>query len=203
METTITRMTTHLSGDAIVRNPRQLATTTESGNGYAPGSALMTAAGLESLRRELDRLRERTRLEIAQRLREARSYGEGANNDEYHAVREEQMVLEARMASLEDTIARATIVDANDAEQGLAAIGSTIWIEDLASGATAPYRLTSAHQSIGPDEISAASPIGLALLGAESGAVVTVDLPTGRSRSIRLVDVETVASRREEQQAAE
>lgn len=185
-------MTTHLAGDAIVRHHGQPAATPEGVSGYPPGAALMTAAGLESLRSELGRLRERTGLEVAHRLREARPYGEGANNDEYHAVREEQMVLQARMASL----------DRGDAVQGVAAIGSTVWVEDLASGTTAPYLLTSAHQPIGPDVISAASPIGRALIGAVPGTVATVDLPNGRSRSVRLVDVETGARGRGDLEAA-
>lgn len=189
-------MTTHHAGDAIVRHPGQPAATPSRVNGYPPGAALMTAAGLDSLRSELARLRERTGLEVAQQLRDARPYGEGANNDEYHAVREEQMVLQARMASLEETIARAIVIDRGDAVQGVAAIGSTVWVEDLASGTTAPYLLTSAHQPIGPDAISAASPIGRALIGAVPGTVATVDLPNGRSRSVRLVDVETEGRRR-------
>jgi transcription elongation factor GreA len=195
-------MTTHLAGDAIVRHPGQPAATPEGVNGYPPGAALMTAAGLESLRSELGRLRERTGLEVAHRLREARPYGEGANNDEYHAVREEQMVLQARIASLEETIARAIVVDSGDAVQGVAAIGSTLWVEDLASGATAPYRLAGAHQSIGPDVISAASPMGRALMGAVPGTVATVELPNGRSRNVRLVEVETGTGGREQRQAA-
>ena len=195
-------MTTHLAGDAIVRHPGQPAATPPGVNGYPPGGALMTAAGLESLRSELGRLRERTGLEVAHRLREARPYGEGANNDEYHAIREEQMVLHARIASLEATIARAVVVDSGDAPQGVAAIGATVWIEDLATGATAPYRLTSAHQPIGPDVISAASPIGQALMGAVPGTVATVDLPNGRSRSVRLVDVETGVRGRRDLEAA-
>ena len=112
------------------------------------------------------------------------------------------MVLQARMASLEETIARAIVVDPGDAVQGVAAIGSAVWVEDLASGTTARYLLTSAHQPIGPDVISAASPIGRALIGAVPGTVATVDLPNGRSRSVRLVDVETEAWRRGDMAAA-
>jgi transcription elongation factor GreA len=156
---------------------------------YGPGDALMTAASLNELRDEFEQLRRRTRVEIAQRLREARSYGDGSNNDEHHAVREEQMVLEARIASLEDTLARATVVDTDEAARGVAAIGSTVLIEDLASGAVSQHRLTSAHHSLGPDTISAASPMGQALIGARPGTTVTVQLPNGRTRSIRLVDV--------------
>jgi transcription elongation factor GreA len=196
------RMTTHLPGDGVVRHPAQPAATSDGDNPYPAGAALMTPAGLASLRSELGRLRERTDLEIAERLREARSYGEGANNDEYHAVREEQRVLQARMASLEETIARAIVVDPSDAVQGVAAIGSTVWVEDLASGTMAPYLLTSAHQPIGPDVISAASPIGRALMGAVPGTVATVDLPNGRSRSVRLVDVEMPTGEGDEQRVA-
>ena len=112
------------------------------------------------------------------------------------------MVLQARMASLEATIARAIVVDSGDAVQGVAAIGSTVWVEDLASGDTAPYLLAGAHQPIGPDVISAASPMGRALMGAVPGTVATVDLPNGRSRSVRLVDVEMGIGGRGQRQAA-
>jgi transcription elongation factor GreA len=126
---------------------------------------------------------------MAQRLREARAYGGGSNND-YHAVREEQMVLEARIASLEDTLARSIVLDAEDGAPGVVAIGSSVLIEDLAS-ALSQYRLASAHHSLGPDTISVASPIGQALIGSVPGTIVTVELPNGRSRSVRLVDMES------------
>jgi transcription elongation factor GreA len=159
--------------------------------GYPPGAALMTAESLDELRSELERLRRLTKLQVEQRLREARPYGEGSNNDEYHAVREEQMVLEARLATLEDMIARAVVVDIDDAAPGVAAIDSTVHIEDLASGSRARYRLGSAHGSHAGDVISAGSPMGQALIGALPGAVLTVNLPNGRSRTVRLVAVKT------------
>jgi transcription elongation factor GreA len=156
---------------------------------YPPGAALMTAAGLDELRGELERLRQQTRNHVEQRLREARPYGEGSNNDEYHDVREEQMVLEARLAALEDTIDRAVVVDAEHARRGAAVIGATVTIEDLESGLTSRHRLCGAHQTLTPDAISAASPMGQALMGARAGAVATIDLPNGRSRRVRLVAV--------------
>ena len=156
---------------------------------YPPGAALTTAAGLDELRRELERLREQTRSHVEQRLREARPYGEGSNNDEYHDVREEQMVLEARLAALEDTIDRAVVVDAEHARRGTVVIGATVTIEDLESGRTSHHPLCGAHQPLTPDAISAASPMGQVLMGARAGAVATIDLPNGRSRSVRLVAV--------------
>jgi transcription elongation factor GreA len=161
---------------------------TRAGNG-TPAPTLMTAATLDELRDELERLRGRTGVEMAQQLREARAFGGGSNNDDFHAVREEQMVIEARIAALEETVARATVVDSGGGERGAAVIGSTVRIEDLESATVSQYRLASAHHSLGPDTISAASPIGQALIGATAGTVVTVDLPNGRSRSVRLADV--------------
>jgi transcription elongation factor GreA len=149
----------------------------------------MTRAVFEELSGELDRLRSQLRQEIAQGLRDARSYGDGSNNDEYHAVREEQMVLQARIASLEETLARAVVVGPNAADDGVAVVGSTLSIEDLGSGETTRYRLAGSHSG-GRNIISAASPLGQALMGAAPGTVVTVELPSGRSRSVRLVTVE-------------
>ena len=153
----------------------------------------MSAASLAELRLELDRLNRQTWDQVAQGLREARPFGEGSNNDEYHAVREEQMVLEARLAALEDTIDRAVVVDPEETTRDAVAIESTVTVEDLASGLTSRYRVRSAHQALGSDEISAASPMGLALMDAQPGALVTVDLPHGRSRSVRLVAVKAPA----------
>ncbi|HEY7454985.1 MAG TPA: GreA/GreB family elongation factor [Thermoleophilaceae bacterium] len=164
-------------------------TTAPTAETYPPRAALMTAADLNELRSELERLRERTRSHVEQRLRDARPYGEGSNNDEYHDVREEQMVLEARLAALEDTIDRAVVVDPDQASRGTAVIGATVTIEDLESGLTSRHRLSGAHQPLAPDVISAASPMGQALMGARAGAVATIDLPDGRSRSVRLVAV--------------
>jgi transcription elongation factor GreA len=156
---------------------------------YPPGAAFTTPAGLDELKSELERLRQQTRNHVEQRLREARPYGEGSNNDEYHDVREEQMVLEARLAALEGTIDRAVVVDAEHASRGAAVIGATVTIEDLESGLTSRHRLCGAHQTLTPDAISAASPMGQALMGARAGAVATIDLPNGRSRRVRLATV--------------
>jgi transcription elongation GreA/GreB family factor len=98
------------------------------------------------------------------------------------------MVLEARIAALDAAVARATVVDPSDAVPGAAAIGSTVTIEDLESGAITRHELASAH-SRGPDFISAASPMGQALVGVVPGITVTVELPNGRSRAVRLLDV--------------
>ena len=184
-------MTTHPRPDGAKPTPDGLLA--EGGRRQTP-KALMTAARLEMLRRDLERLRQRTRAEVAQRLRDARAYGSGLNNDEYHALREEQLVLEARMARLQDTVGNAVAVDPNEVADGRAAIGSRITIEDLATGRQSHYRLGSAHEAFERDIISAASPMGQALMGVAPGAVVSVDLPNGDVRRVRLVATETGAT---------
>jgi transcription elongation factor GreA len=148
----------------------------------------MSPADLENLRMELRELRLRGRSEIAEGLRDARQYGNGSNNDELHAVREEEMVVEARIALLEHVIARAAVADLPE-RTGSVGIGSTVSLEDVPSGAIKTYRLASAH-AVGAGTISAASPMGRALIGSRAGAVVDLELPSGRSRSVRVVSVE-------------
>ena len=188
-------MTAHFPNDSILHDRGEPSVRGDATPGYGSGAALMTAASLNDLRDELEQMRRRTRLEMAQRLREARAYGGGSNNDEYHAVREEQMVLEARIASLEDTLARAIVLDAEDAAPGVVAIGCSVLIEDLASGAASQHLPTCSHHSLGPNTISAASPMGQALIGTTAGTIVTVELPNGGSRSVRLRDVENAGPR--------
>jgi transcription elongation factor GreA len=192
-------MTSHLSHASTSRTAGQPS----AGNGGHPAAAaLMTRASLDELHAELEELRARTRIDLAQRLRDASAFGAGSNNDEFHAIREEQIVLEARIAALEDTIARAAVAEPDDLDDGVATIGSTVLIEDLDSGAARRYRLVSAHRALGPDAISAASPMGQALVGAAAGSVVTFDLPNGASRSVRLARVTPERSSEAASQAA-
>ena len=150
----------------------------------------MTAAGLEELRLSVEALRRRSREELAERMREARGYGEGSNNDEYHAVCEEQAVVEARIAFLEKTLQRAMVVPEGASTDGVASIGSMLTVEDLSGGRVSRYRLAGAHERLDGGVMSAASPMGRALMGASAGTVVTVGLPNGSSRRVRLVAVE-------------
>ena len=103
------------------------------------------------------------------------------------------MVLLARIASLEEAIENAVVVDPEGTPDGVAVLGSTVVIEDLATETKTRHRLASAHSGE-REAISAASPMGRALFGARPGAIVTVNLPNGRSRRVRLAEVEQEAS---------
>lgn len=151
---------------------------------------LMTPEGAQELREELERLRTEGREEIARQLREARAFGDDANNDEHQAVREQEAILEARIASLEEVLARAIIVDASEADGDVALLGSTVTIENLATGKQASYRIAGAHETIADGTVSAASPMGQALMGARAGETVSVHLPNGRSVEVRILAIE-------------
>lgn len=186
-------MTSYKPNDRSERSLGQRIGAKNGRSRTSPRRPLMTAAALERVRNELAQLRRRANEESAERLREARSYGDGSNNDEYHAIREEQMVLAARTAAIEDTVARAVVIDPPAGSDGVAGIGSTVSIEDLASGARSEYQLASV-QSADRHVISPASPMGRALMGASAGTVVNVDLPNGLSRSLRLIAVQSGGS---------
>jgi transcription elongation factor GreA len=141
----------------------------------------------ESLEAELVVLRERKLREISERLRDARDFGDAADNDEHMAIREEEVVLDARIAALEETIRRTRVSDGGTFRSGAVIIGSTVMVEDLDSGEADSYKIVGMHERIEPGEVSAASPIGQALLGRRAGERVTVDLPRGRSRRLAIV----------------
>lgn len=141
----------------------------------------------ESLEAQLADLRERKRQEISGRLRDARAFVGAADNDEHWAIREEEVVLDARIASLEALIQRARVADGGTFRSGAVILGSTATVEDLETGETERYKIVGMHRQLERGEVSAASPIGQALLGRRAGERVTVDLPRGHPRRLEIV----------------
>jgi len=147
----------------------------------------LTADGAEALRAQLLRLRDTKEREIAHQLREARAFGEPGANDEYLAIREEEVVLDARIASLEEILGQASVVDGAGLDPDVVAIGSTVTVEDPQDGSRHRYSVVGMHGQIRPGEVSAGSAIGRALLGRRPGETVVVALPRGRVRELRVV----------------
>lgn len=147
----------------------------------------MTAEAHGDLSAELARLRGE-REEHTQRLRAARQFGEGSNNDDLLAIRDDEAITEARIARLEAILSRAAIVEPAASGEAVA-IGSAVTLRDPSSGKTHAYLVDGAHGSLEPHVISALSPMGAALLGQRPGARVAVDLPGGRVRDFELLAV--------------
>jgi transcription elongation factor GreA len=162
-------------------------------NSGATDELPVTPAAYRALEQERESLR-REKSQFAEQLRFVREFGDTANNDEYHAVREEEALLDARVARLEDILSRATIVDAAHTD-GTIAIGSVVTVLDLGAREPFDYVIDSAHAPVAPNAVSAVSPVGKALLGRRPGDVVTVQLPKkGRTRELEILAAQPLES---------
>ena len=155
----------------------------------APAERLpVTATAHRGLQQELAALR-RARAQFAEQLRLVREFGDTANNDEHLAIREEEAVVQARLARLEDVLSRVRVVGPAESSDTIA-IGSRVTVLDRGSGEPYDYVIDGAHGQTMPGAVSAVSPVGRALLGRRAGEVVTVELPRkGRVRELEVVAV--------------
>ena len=165
--TSATRPATARSSRAGVPSPA--ATTAD---------ARLTASGAARMQAELTELTERRRPEVVGRIRAAKELGDLKENADYTAAREEQSFLEGRIQALEARLRDAVIAEVPVVGAG-ADIGSTITVE--VDGSEMTYTLVGSSESDpGAGRLSAASPVGKALVGARSGDEVDVVTPRGR-----------------------
>lgn len=142
---------------------------------------LITPAGDEQLRAELETLIGEGRRAITARLREARSDGHLDDNPALHDVLEEQVQLERRIAILDRQLAGARI--AEPSRDGRVGIGSRVRLRDLDTGELVAYELVGVLEgNVGRGRVSVAAPVGQALAGAAAGDAVTVACPRGTLR---------------------
>lgn len=143
-------------------------------------SIMVTAEGYKQLEEELDLLKGEKRKEIAEKIKVARSYGDLSENSEYDDAKNEQAILEARIATIEATLKVAVIIDENDITNETVHVGSLVKIENIKLGKEVTYRITGSNEA-NPKEfkISDESPVGKGLLDHVVGDVVEVETPAG------------------------
>ncbi|MDO5123705.1 MAG: transcription elongation factor GreA [Eubacteriales bacterium] len=143
-------------------------------------SIMISAEGIKQLEEELDLLKGEKRKEIAEKIKVARSYGDLSENSEYDDAKNEQAILEARIATIEATLKVAVVIDENEAGSSIIHVGSKIRLENITMGREVVYRITGGSEA-NPKEgkISDESPVGAALLGRTVGDVVEVETPGG------------------------
>jgi transcription elongation factor GreA len=139
-------------------------------------SEQLTQAQKEQLETELADLEGPRRAEVVQAIATARSFGDLAENFEYHAAKNEQGLLERRIAMLRDRLNRAVIVDEDRAGSGVIGVGSKVEIEDE-RGEKLDFEISSV------DGVSPESPVGRALLGRKVGDEVEIEAPRGAWRA--------------------
>jgi transcription elongation factor GreA len=143
----------------------------------------LTRAGYEKLKKELDYLKTAKRKEISQQIAHARSFGDLSENAEYDAAKEAQARLERRIAELENTLSRATILDDAQIDKNKAYLGATITLFDLDTKEETKYTLVNAEEAdFKQGKISVISPVGKALLGHALKEKIEIQVPAGKLR---------------------
>jgi transcription elongation factor GreA len=143
----------------------------------------MTREGYEKLKADLDRMTTVDMIEVAKRIADARSHGDLSENAEYHAAREDQGHLQARIDVLKDKLARAYLVDRSSLPDDTVVFGARVRIKDLESGEEEEYELVGpGDEDYENNKILTTSPRGQGLLGKKRGDVAEFKVPRGLLR---------------------
>lgn len=150
----------------------------------------LTAKGAEKLRDELKRLKSKDRPQVVSAIAEARAHGDLKENAEYHAAKEQQGFIEARIREIEAKLSNAEIIDVSKLDAGGKVVfGATVEVEDIDSGQSAIYQIVGEDEAdIKQGLLSVNSPIARALIGREEGDEVAVEAPGG-TRTLEVVAV--------------
>ena len=153
----------------------------------------ITVKGLENLKSELENLKNVQRPKVVAAIAEARSPGDLKENAEYHAAKEQQGLIEGRVLTINDLIARANVIDVTKIDnEGKVIFGSTVKVQDLEINKEISYRLTGQDEAdIKKNLIFYKSPIGKALIGKNKGEMVSVNTPSGE-RNFEIKNVEYI-----------
>ena len=144
---------------------------------------ILTPEGLEKLKSEIETLSTVKRREVAERIKEAREFGDISENSEYDDAKNEQMMLEARIAALEEKLRSATVIDASELDTNLVRVGVRVTVKDESAGKSSTYMIVGSTEADPTNgKLSNESPIGKALVGHKKGDVVTVQRPKGEAQ---------------------
>lgn len=143
----------------------------------------MSREGYEKLKADLDRMENAEMIEITKRIAVARAHGDLSENAEYHAAREDQGMLQARINALKDKLSRGFIVDRNNVTSDAVAFGCRVVVKDLDLGEEETFELVGpGEEDYNQNKILTTSPIGQGLMGKKQGEVVEIQVPMGKLR---------------------
>ena len=153
-----------------------------------PKDVILTPEGLANLKAELEHLSTIRRREVAARIKDAREYGDISENAEYDDAKNEQAMLEARIAQLEDRLRSATVIDTSELDTDVVRVGTVVHVKE--GGKSTKYTIVgSAEAKPAEMKLSNESPIGKALLGHKRGEEVTFATPKGE-RKLKITKIE-------------
>ena len=155
-----------------------------------PKDVILTPEGLQQLKEELEHLQVAKRREVAERIKEAREFGDITENSEYDDAKNEQAMLEQRIAQLEDRLRGAQVINAKEIGTEVVKVGSAVNVKDEKTGDTAKYVIVGSAEAKPPERLSNESPVGKALIGSKRGDVVDVTLPSGKKRKLKITKID-------------
>jgi len=143
-------------------------------------SIYLTREGRNKLEEELRDLKVNVRPQVKRKIADARERGDLSENADYHAAKEEQARVEARILKLQEQLSRTIIIDDQAFPAGKAYIGRRVDLEDLKTGRRFSYTLVSeAESDFAAGKISTNSPVGKGLVGHGEGEEVVINVPAG------------------------
>ena len=141
---------------------------------------ILTPEGYKKLKQEIDHLQNEKRREVADRIRVAREFGDIAENAEYDDAKNEQAMLEHKIAQLEERLLSARVITKKEISKDQVSVGSKVRLRDIAANKTFEYHIVgSAEANPAENKLSNESPVGKAIIGHKKGDVVEVSAPRG------------------------
>ena len=149
---------------------------------------ILTPEGLQNLQDELEHLQGAKRREVAERIKEAREFGDISENSEYDDAKNEQAQLESRIAQLEERLRAARVLDAGELGTDVVRVGSKVDVTDDKNKKSS-FVIVGATEASPPERLSNESPVGKALMGHKKGETVEVVLPNGKKRKYKIAKI--------------
>jgi transcription elongation factor GreA len=151
---------------------------------------ILTAEGYKKLKEEIEYLSTTKRREVADRIRIAREFGDIAENSEYDDAKNEQALLEHRIATLEERLLSARVITKKEITKDVVSVGSHVKLRDVSAKETVEYHIVgSAEANPDANKLSNESPVGKAILGKKKGETVEVTTPRGRALKYKILDI--------------
>ena len=151
---------------------------------------VVTQSGLKALEDELEQLKTVRRKEVSEKIRVARSYGDLSENSEYDEAKNEQAIVEARIADLEVMLKNVVILDDGELRTDTVSLGSTVKVYDVEFEEELEYTIVGTTEADSDlNKISDESPVGKALIGKKVGEVAEAVLPSGDTAKFKVLDI--------------
>ena len=152
---------------------------------------VLTPKGLEELKAKIEHLQTDRRREVAARIKEAREFGDIAENSEYDDAKNEQAMLEKQIADLEEKLRSARVIDEKKVDTDVVGVGVTVHVKDQKTDKSTKYKIVgSAEANPAEAKLSNESPVGKALIGHKRGEVVEVPVPRGPKRKLKITKID-------------